>query len=339
MLSRVARLIGSTLLVTISSIANADTLWNQQVAGWHAGAYTRSGSFSHCAASVPYKSGILLVFSINKNFQWSMGLINPAWNLTTGNTYNIQYNVDLDEAEPAVASAFTSHGVEIGLKDAVPLFNRFKAGKTLYVHAQSSHFQFNLTNSSKVLDFLLACAGAKGNRPQIASSNPFAAPKSQAAKPDAPKDRTAEQGEAMVVAANLVSAMGITNFTFLKPTEIPSSMAVDAAWKSSAGLGGVAVLPKNNDAASISTNVLSYDAKSCRKTFASGTLPADGKGNFQQLFTKCGSGKDGIISYYLIVPRQAGGNYVISTYTKEGFDDVAKPNADIRAAAFKVLPK
>jgi hypothetical protein len=332
--------LSAALVVATVSGANADTLWSQQIVGWYSGAYARYGTFSHCAASVPYKSGILLLFSINNNLQWSMGLINPAWNLSNGSTYNIQYNVDLDEPEPAVASTVSSHFVEIGLRDAAPLFNRFKAGKTLYIHAQNSHFQFNLTNSSKILDFLLVCAKAKGNRTQIAgsSSNPFAASPPQA-KPDAPKDRSAERSEAMILAANLVSAMGISGVTFLKPAEIPASMAVDAAWKGPSGLGGVAVLPGMSDPTSITANVLSYDAKHCKSLFASGTLPAEGEGSYQQLFTKCGQ-KDAIIAYYLIVPRQAGGNYVISTYTKEGFA-VAPPksDADVRAAAFKVIPK
>jgi hypothetical protein len=336
MVRRYLTLIACCVGIGHSSVpsATAEKLWEQKDGGWSVSAHTREGTFSHCASSGRYKSGILLVFSVDKNLRWAMALSDTRWHFTVGSKYPISYRVDSGASRTVTASAYLRHAVEAPLENSMELFNQFRSGQILYVRTAQANFEFKLTNTSQMLATVLQCAQAKGQRSQtaVASSNPFESP---AARSQA-TDRSALVTEATLFAANLVSALGITGFTFLKPNEIPRVMIADAAWKTSAGFGAVAIMTKTKEASSLLTSIITFDSRDCKGAFASGSLPADG---FTRLFTKCGSGNDGIVAYYVIVPRASGGFYVVSTYTRDNPEAAELLDADIRTAVFKALPR
>jgi hypothetical protein len=70
---------GLSLFLLVGSAQGAP-LWNNRLADWSIGAYTdeQSGTFSHCAASAVYKSGISLFFSVSHNLSWRMGFASPT---------------------------------------------------------------------------------------------------------------------------------------------------------------------------------------------------------------------------------------------------------------------
>ena len=78
------------------SVARAATLEEFNVKGWIVGAYSdnRTGLFTHCATSVPYRSGTTLLFHLGSNYQWSMGLHNPQWRNTPGSSIDLMYFID-----------------------------------------------------------------------------------------------------------------------------------------------------------------------------------------------------------------------------------------------------
>jgi hypothetical protein len=341
---------GFVALVLISSAQSA-TLWDERVAQWLVGAYSneQTGSFNHCAASASYKSGVLLVFYVGADYSWAMTFANLKWSLKPGNEYSVRYWIDTNEPEYAMAVAKSTQMVDIPLKDSPELFNKFRRGYTLFVSAQSMDFQFNLTDSSRVLAYLLECVKSGGRKPVISvatSSNPFAAPNapapstaSRSAQPSADAQLAAERAEATVVAANLMSELRINGFKILRPEEMPKGMTADAVWQSDAAMGSVTILRSGTDAGAVPPIIISNDAKSCKKAFASGSLPPDTGSTVTRLFTRCGTGSDAFIGNYLILPRRAGGLYVIGTYTV-GEEEASKAlDAGIRQAVFRALPK
>jgi hypothetical protein len=58
-----------------------------------------------------------------------------------------------------------------------------------------------------------------------------------------------------------------------------------------------------------------------------------------RLLTRCGMGSDTTVGLYLIVPRKAGGIYVIAMYATGGEDAAETVDSGIRAAVFRALPK
>jgi hypothetical protein len=117
-------------LIALSATCSAATLYNKNINGWFLGAYTddTTGQFNHCAVSVGYQSGEYLVFAVDRNFNWSMGLANPSWQLTPGAAYRIAYQVDQQPPLSGDAVVNTPNLVEIKLIDSVPLFKAFQKG-------------------------------------------------------------------------------------------------------------------------------------------------------------------------------------------------------------------
>ncbi len=141
--------------------ANAATITSYKVAGWNMGAYTndRTGRFSHCAASAQYQNGLLLLFSVNESFQWSIGFSNQDWNLREGRSFDITFNIDGGRMNTVRGTAVTTRLIRAGLPDSVELFNQFRQGLRLVVNVDGNlPSNFNLTDTNPMLTAILQCA-------------------------------------------------------------------------------------------------------------------------------------------------------------------------------------
>jgi hypothetical protein len=102
-----------------------------------------------------------------------MALFNPAWKLTPGASYSLAYTIDYSPPNAATAIAIGVTGVRVPLAPDANLFRRFMAGVRLNVVSASESFNFNLTDTSKLLPDLLSCVQSYvGAAPP--TSNPFA---------------------------------------------------------------------------------------------------------------------------------------------------------------------
>ena len=140
----------------VGAVADAATLSNTQVGNWFVGSYSddQTGVFSHCAASTTYNSGIALLFSVNRNYNWNMGFESPNWKLQIQQNYPISFTVDNVPALSATAIAVGAMGVAVPLADSTALFGIFRRGKLLTVFGAGQVLQFALTDTSKVLPAL-----------------------------------------------------------------------------------------------------------------------------------------------------------------------------------------
>lgn len=133
-------------------------------AGWLIGAYSddNTGAFSHCAASVTYRSGTTLGFGLGAN-GWTIALANPAWQMPVGAFYPVALQIDLNQPMSLTANAVT-HGLAVArLETSDYLFQLFRRGRLLIIQAAGERMQFDLSNSARVLDLTLACAKARMN--------------------------------------------------------------------------------------------------------------------------------------------------------------------------------
>jgi hypothetical protein len=144
------------------------------VGNWSGGAYSVAGgtALDHCAGAATYNSGVTIAFAVSSNFQWSLGLFDPNWNLTVGTTYPVAFTIDGSSPDFATATAIGANEVDIPLAPTVALFKKFMEGEMLKVEAATQVFSFKLTNTSQLLPDLLKCVEAyAGSAP--ASANPF----------------------------------------------------------------------------------------------------------------------------------------------------------------------
>ena len=153
--------------------ADAKQISRFKVKSWSGGAYAnnRTGAFSHCAASVKYKSGILLLFSVDKDLKWRMGFAKTSWQLNRGDTYPISYRIDRNRIYRATAQAMNKSLATVKLPGKqAPVFNQMRRGMMLSVATKTDVLKFRLNGSSRMLTSLLACASA---RRRGGGSNPF----------------------------------------------------------------------------------------------------------------------------------------------------------------------
>jgi hypothetical protein len=357
--ARAAAAAACIFLLGWHTAAESKVLTRFSVANWKGGAYTRGNSdtFSHCAASAKYRSGIYVLFSVNRNYRWSVGFGNPNWQLTPRSVYPIAFSIDGARAIGAKAIAITPTTVEVPLQDNAALFERFKYGELLRVAAANQVFSFRLTDTSKLLPVLLQCVrntladtrlasgssnpftpqGGGGSGNPSGGSNPFAA---VSQPPTGDASNTNNRAEATMIVANLMSLSGIQGFRILSPDEA-AKIKADAVWRAGDTLGTVRILSPRvtSDVKNLSGLLIGADARKCKGTFASGALPAENNNAMVRVFTSCKTGDKTFTIYYLALDRKQGGYYLFATGSSGSEQPAKEADASIRQAVLGALPK
>jgi hypothetical protein len=267
-----------------------------------------------------------------------MAFAHPSWRLAQGQMYDIAFTVDQMSPLQARAVAVGANLVEVPLADSTELFQRFRQGYQLRVAAAGQVLAFNLTGTSQVLPALLRCvqANLQPAGTTTVAANPFAAPapantasqRSNGARQERP---AAYRAEALSLAANILGSAGIVGFQIAEG----DNGFVDAAWRANNLFGMVRIEPKDPPAL-ISAGMIAVDAAGCMSKFASGSIPASDNNDVPRMFTKCGDGDQGYTVFYFILPRKAGGHYLIGTGASGAEEPARQVESDIRQATLKV---
>jgi hypothetical protein len=296
-----------SLLVGFPSQPEAAVVRTFQVGNWSGAAYaSQSGSFSHCAAGMKFRSNITMLFSINKDFVWTLALHNAAWVFQSGQHVTLTLALDKTPPMKQRAEAFDRSGIIITLDDDADLFRRFKASKRIKISGVKETFEFELTRMNELFSRLLACVKQhQGPSDMPVAQNPFI---------------TTEQGgdeivaEATAFAASLLSDAKISGYRFLAPDE-NKLLEGDARWiVPGSGLGSVRIFPDIGIDAqrTLSRQLVASNARACDGKFGSGLMPDDEKGS-GGAFVICDLGEVTFVIYFFSIPRVAGGAYVVST--------------------------
>jgi hypothetical protein len=295
------------LATAAASTARAAVLEESSVGGWIVGAYSgsKTGQFSHCATSVPYRSGISLLFHLDKDYRWTMGLANPQWRHAAGQTFSLAYFIDGGPSIPARAVVLHTGMITIPLADSQALFEAFRRGQRLHIQDAQETFTFNLTNSAQALAATLACVQRYAGR--APSSSPLSAPRASVQDGEL-------RAEAAILAANLLSGSGIKGFRLLPRDRMPTeTQRFHAVWAAEGGLVGMVTIvpPKGNSAIDdVVAGLTAMDSKECKGAFSSGRYPTEDSG-VGRLVTLC-QGSDYPEMQYTVARRRAGGFYILS---------------------------
>lgn len=184
-----AALLAATVTTGVIATATPAQAGTKQVSrfkvkSWSGGAYndTRTGAFSHCAASVKYKSGILLLFSVDREMKWRMGFAKTGWQLNRGDSYPISYRIDRNRIYRGTAKAMNKSLATVSLPGKqAPVFNQMRRGMMLSVATKTEVLQFRLNGSSRMLTSLVACASKRTAKRR--STNPFGGGTARSGRP------------------------------------------------------------------------------------------------------------------------------------------------------------
>ncbi|MBC8048840.1 MAG: hypothetical protein H7X92_01670 [Chitinophagales bacterium] len=334
------------VFVTLALPARAATLDTYNVRGWTIGVYSndKDGAFNHCAASANYQNGITLIFSVNRNFAWSMALANQNWALRTGDKYTFDISVDSAWGKNWFGVAVTETVMEVPLADSTALFRTFKRGNLLTVKAAGKTFGFNLQNSSVALNETLACANRSIRGQQSAGANPFASPfapapqQQQAAVPDT----SAKDAEAVALLANTLSSIGIADFQILPPATVKKDYPNNNAVWTAPGMGGMLNIVSPGSIATfdaLASALVSSDSQTCKGKFVSGRFPVENNGTALRLMTGCSEPSKQAVVNYTLFTRGSSGFYVFGTFgvpqqgataTDQSAEDVSKALLEVK---------
>jgi hypothetical protein len=353
-------LFAMTLLGLCSGLqqAEARALFTRDVSGWSLGAYTndQTGQFSHCAVSVPYRGGVIMLFSVNASYQWSMGFADTSWHLNPGAVIHMDYSIDSGRSVHSQGTVINRKLVAFPLLDSAQLFDAFRLGNHLNVSLGGRTFRFNLNNSGRALTSALECTRSYvgGGMARNEQNNPFldgsgpqpysssSTPSTPSYSPPASSSNADTKSEASIVVANVLSAAGMKGFRVVPPDEVPENLrGYDAVWFAEGVAGTVNILMPDvaNSTEAVSALLLAKDARACSGSFAS-AKPGQTEGGIVRLMTGCDRNGQITQVHYTIAYRPKGGFYVFAVL---GDANTGKPAQEVEErvfdAALKVVAK
>jgi hypothetical protein len=317
-ISRLAACVKMAVLLSVLIVASgaahaAGPFRPFQFGLWTGGAWTndQTGAFSHCAASVPYASGITMFASINRFFGWSLGFGHPQWALTPKTQIPIELHFDGGPAFNVYGTVLQPNLVEIPMPDNSKLINTFRSSLQMNTRAQGQFFLFNLNGTSNIMVQLASCVrtalALENGQPGTAAT---AVPPQPAVPLQGPATQEA-QVEAMQLATNFLLAARLSSARVLTRSEIPTELAsFGAAWKADKALGGVKIfLPRPGlTGLEIASDLIGVDAQTCKGKFASARSSelVDSDVVFRAS-SSCAESDNERWAEYFIAPRSNGG--------------------------------
>jgi hypothetical protein len=337
MVVRLFALIAMFLTLLASAAYAKGPYGSIRVGQWAGGAYTNeaTGAFSHCAAFVPYQSGISLFVGMFANHQWNLGFAHQAWQLTPGETIPIGLTFDGREQFNVFGNALSPIFVVVPMPQNSALLTQFKRANGMTAFAKGNAFPFALTSTSQLMPVLSSCVD-RMNRSGIRAAGDFSIPAAvssaaqpiqQSAPPPSPAPVTVASSlksetsqdlkiEAMEIATNFILKSALQNPRILSHSEIPATLVSNgAAWKSEEAYGSVRIVGQDGDTKGIdvASAIAAADAKECKGKFASGRVAelVDSDVIFRG-FAACDDTDGARSAQYFVVPRKKGGFIVFS---------------------------
>jgi hypothetical protein len=337
----------AALSASVGSV-KAETIRNFQSGTWFAGAYTndQTKQFSHCAASVPYRSGILMVVSIGRDFGWRLGFVDEAWNLALNQQLPVKLVFDNGAPWDGTAVALSPKSVSIPMANNSALIGTFRAGMMMTAYASGQVFQFRLDGTSRLMVELSRCVATELAAERGEPPPHFADAAKSPVKPTPPTTQPATSDLVLAatrIASNLLLEANFPHARLLTASETPPALqGRGAAWSSDLGFGAVALLPASlaTGPQQAASQLISSDAAGCKGDFASGRSSdlVDDK-LITKAFTACKESTGTRAFRYFILQRPGSGFVVYELAGPEpsgAGDSPAAKDTAFQAAAVKV---
>ena len=293
-----------------------------RISDWVGRAYPsqQEKQFNHCSAQLTNADKITIIYSLDRQYSWSLDLSSPSWNFTKGASFPVTLGLGNRGYIRQRAIATDAQLVRVQLPDNLAVFEALRKILQIDVVAGGLTTKFNLTYGNQVLTALTRCVGR-----YAASARSRAAIAVWLKSPAGADADSKIQHEAAVLATNIMAEVAIPNAVNLKPDEIPAGVPGDAVWKAGAILFTVSILPQKemSEIDELTNLIIGGDAQKCRGDFFSGaTLDATEAVRIARTFTNCQTPQATTSVYYLAVPRKQGGLYLLAIITS-GFEITA----------------
>lgn len=345
------------LVLSVSAATARGPYGSVKVGSWSGGAYTddRTGAFTGCIASAPYKSGITVIVMVGADLTWNLGFSNNNWSLNRGARFPIVLTFDGRAPFNVDGRVISTNSVSVDMPDTSDLIKQFRASTTMSAFAEGNLFQFNLDKTGILLPALVNCVMTV-KRDGVAGARDFVLPQrtpavaARAGSPDTGSSLAPASGpstpelqlEAMEFASNFILKAALNNPRVLSRAETPPTLVNNgAAWRSDDAIGFVRIIPPqgNLKGLDVASAIVGNDAKECKGKFASARNSelVDSEVVFRGM-SSCEDSERASISQYFILPRKKGGFVLFSVVANLRAEEARNPlreekNKDFRKAA------
>jgi S1-C subfamily serine protease len=147
-----------------------------KVGNWSGGAYTndKTGAFSHCIASTPYTSGVVVLVGQNAAGSWLIGFGSEKFQLNSGETFPIDLTFD-GQAQYHLFGTALSNNLVFALLPNNAAVEQLRKSQLMVAVGKGTTFHFNLTSTGQLMPVIANCV-AKIKAGGIAAAGDFSIP-------------------------------------------------------------------------------------------------------------------------------------------------------------------
>lgn len=320
----------------------SNKLEDLQVSGWKAGAFGQDdGSFTHCAIKAEYQNGATLAFALTAGGEIVLALTDGDWSLTQGNWVPLSFTLKTDTPysdDTGQAQAVDATTLMANIGSAEDLGPTVGGATEITVTAEGKNFSFDTSDIGPAYAAIEKCVSDHAGQPDATPSDSKVGPDAasngsagddQSTASSGSSDQTNQQvattGEAATTAeadpaalhteaAGYTTALlirsGYANHLILNGDDIPAVLKDHrAVWKIGDLIGLTDMVAGTT--AEIQSQVFTSDTQGCAGEIS--TSVESQSGNYAHLQTVCKKPDSTLISvHYLVIPREAGGSYMLS---------------------------
>ena len=255
---------------------------------WQGNAYTsnKTGRFSHCAISTQYKSGYMLLFSVNRNSSLTVSLAHSKPLFKGVKDFPLTLQIDRRQPIYSKARYISDKQVGLTLPDMANSIWAFKKGRILTIKSYLGDLPFYLDGTFKALDQTYECARKYFN---------FKLPTQAKRKP-------IDNSLIYQAVTTMITDLNLKKFSFISEADIPAILPGSTGkntvlWEAYDRklIGGVQYLyePEVKNVKSTDPNDISYLSSLCAGDIMTGARNISGTDNkVRELMSVCDDGNE-----------------------------------------------
>jgi hypothetical protein len=307
-------LVACCLSFLFGSVVQCAAAGGIRIGAWSGGP-VHTGSkkqFEYCTASAANGQGIVISYSIDRQYRWRLTFSNPAWSFSQGYALNMLLRLGDKNFVRARATVNADRSLDIQTEDPLALFAGLWSANRLQVTAGGLRFEFELAGGSDVLAALVDCIR---QRPARAASKGSGASVTMNA---------AAQEEARSLAAQILS------FARLRDAQIVPQAA--GSWKAGVVTSALDVVRAQGPSAmrDVVMALIRDELGKCREgVFLAWALEQLDRAELGRTFVVCPGPEGTTFTYSMAAARSEGGYYVLrSSALGGGFAGVLQQSVE-----------
>jgi len=275
--------------------------------GWTGGAHRSdaTGEFTHCAISMTYPKGIVVVYGLSRDGEFDLFLGSEAWRLRKGAYNAATLSVDGARLGQFPAGPISENLLKISLGSGNDAVEALQRGKSLTVNAMRQKFVFRLAGTAQALPRLRRCVESETTTAGAGGSNPFERNDNPARNPFEAGPAGAPRGYTRTEVAQILSKTGIQDPEFLSEEEVKQTPGFGHMWTFDRMIGFVAQYRRDpNDVVDVqSARFMARLTNECRGEVASSAKPATTQGAFvfKESFALCTGERHDFYAYAVAI--------------------------------------